>query len=418
MIHTHYLVSELLRRSRRSLINLLLVALSLAIFLFMGLLSGALQQAFQAPLADIGASLTVQKSGDVPEKMSGPVLPCSVAPISRGEIDKIADVAGVQSVNEAILFWDFQADLFQIVAGFDPNDTAGPALMQRAVSEGRFLQTADRGRAMVDLTWAQTQGLALGKEVGAAGRVFEIVGLVDSSQNGKIATAHIYIPLIEAREIASGSAEINQVHPFGPDDANLLFVRADRDRADGIAVAIKEIVGKKTVVSTPESFKDLLGGIFTLTDRFSVLISGLTCIVALLLAARTTAAAIRERTLEIGVLKTVGWTGREIITQLAAESLTIVAISAVLGIGLGIAGAWVVSFQTISIPIPWDMAPTPHFLPGGEAQLIREVRLVMPSPARLVGVAIFFSLAIGLGVVLTAGRAIIRLHPSEVLRHE
>jgi len=418
MIHPYYLIRELGYRRRRTFVSLLLVACSLAIFLFTGLLAGALQQAFQAPLADIGASLTVQKSGDVPEKMNGPVLPCSVAPLSREEIAAIGALPGVQSLSEVVLMWDFQPDSFQIVEGFDPEAAAGPALLRGGVSAGRFLLPDDRGRAMVDLSWAQPRGLVPGQKIEAVGQSFEIVGVVDSSQLGGIAAAHVYIHLAEAKAIASGSAAINQVHPFGPEDANLLFIRADRDQSDAIATAIKKIVGEKGAVSTPESFKELLGGLFALTDRFSLLVSGLTFVVALLLVARTTAAGVRERTMEIGAMKAVGWTGRNIVAQLAAESLVIVAVGAVVGIALGMLGAWVVSWQSIAIPIPWDMAPTPHFLPGGEVQLSRDVRLVMPPPYRLIGTALLLAITIGLSSLIVAVRAIIRLKPSEVLRHE
>jgi lipoprotein-releasing system permease protein len=418
MINTHYLFSELVHRKRRSLINLLLVATALAVMIFIGLLTESLQQAFQAPLADIGASLTVQKSGDVPEVMNGPVLPCSVAPISNDHISRIGAIPGVQAINEAVLIWDFQADSFQIVVGFDPEDTAGPALLRGALANGRFLKTGDTGKAMADLTWSVTHKVKSGHILKIGGQDFEIIGIVDSSQISQIATAQLYIPLDDAKAIASGSASINAVHHFDQDDANLLFIKADRDKTEEIATGIKDIAGKKTVVSTPDSFKEMLGSLFTLTSRFSSLISGMTLVASLLLVARTTAAGVRERTVEIGAMKAIGWTERNIVNQLAAESFMVIALGTLLGICLALLGAWLVSFQSIAIPIPWDMAPTPHFLPGGEEQLSRDVRLTMTSPIKLIGVGAVSAFAIGLTALITAGRAIIRLKPSEVLRNE
>ncbi len=418
MINSRYLFFELTRRKRRTAIGVLLVASALAVMTFIGSLSESLKEAFRVPLADIGASLTVQKSGDVPETMSGPVLPCSAAPIARGHIVEIARLRGIRSVSEAVLFWDFQDDSFQIAVGFDPEDSAGPALLRKALVEGRFLKTGDANQALADLTWARTQGIAPGHALKIGGRDFKVAGIVDSSQISQIAAGQVYIPLTEAKAIAAGSAGISAVHRFGRDDANLLFIDADRDKTEEIAVGIKAIAGEKTTVSTPESFKETLGGLFSLTDRFSGLVAGATLVVSLLLVARATAAGIGKRTAEIGAMKAVGWTGRNIVGQLAAESFVVVAVGAASGIGLGLFGAWIVSFQSIAIPIPWDMAPMPHFLPGGETQLTKDVRLAMPSSMKIVGIGAVSALLVGLGALAAAGRAVVRLKPSEVLRNE
>ena len=418
MINMHYLKSELTFRKRRSLINMLVVATAMGILVFFGLSATALQRAFLAPLTDIGASMVVQVSGDVPEKMSGPVLPCSVAPISNDEIARILSLSGVQSLSEAVLFWDFQSGAMRIVVGFNPKDTAGPALLRNALVSGRYLTMDDAGKALVDLTWAETEKAAVGGEVRIADRAFTIVGIVDSSRISRIATAQLYIPLNDAQVIVSGSAAINAVAPFGPDAANLLFIRAERDKTDEIADGARAVIGVKASVVTPDSFKETLGSLLTLTDRFAGLISGLTVIAALLLVARTVAAGIRERTAEIGVMKAIGWSGTDIILQLAAESLVLIMIGTVVGIGIGFMGCWLTTFVKIALPIPWEMAPSPHFLPGGAAQFSRDVRLVLISPARILPAALASSLLIGLATVFTAGRAIIRLKPSEVLRNE
>jgi lipoprotein-releasing system permease protein len=418
MINFHYLVSELTFRKRRSLLNMLVVATAMGILVFFGLSAAALQQAFLAPLTDIGASMIVQVSGDVPEEMTGPVLPCSVAPIRDDQIVKIRNLAGVQSQSEAVLFWDFASKAFSSVVGFNYEDTEGPALLRNALVSGRYLTRGDTDKVLADLTWAEAEKAVLGGQVTIAGRAFTIVGIVDSSRISRIATAQLYIPLADARAIAHGSASINAVHPFGSDDANLLFIKAERDKTESIAAGIKAILGAKASVATPDSFKETLGSLFALTDRFAGLISGLTIIAALLLVARTAAAGIKERTAEIGVMKAIGWSGTDIIRQLAAESIVLIVTGTLLGIALGILGNWLTTFISIAIPIPWEMAPNPHFLPGGAAQFSRDVRLAMIAPAKILTVAIISSLLIGLATVFTAARAITRLKPSEVLRHE
>ena len=55
-----------------------------------------------------------------------------------------------------------------------------------------------------------------------------------------------------------------------------------------------------------------------------------------LIAASTMAQSVRERTSELAVLKTLGFTGRRILALVLAESLLIVLVSG----GLGLAVAW------------------------------------------------------------------------------
>lgn len=418
MINGKYLINELTGRGRRSAVNIGLVALVTCVLVCITLLAGALERAFQAPLNDIGANMTIQMAGDVPEQMAGPVLPCSVAPISEEQSSSISSLPGIQSISRAVLFWDFSDDRFQIVVGLQPDDRAGPALLRGSVTEGRMLSEGDAFLTLAEITWAEKAGLGPGDQVNIGGRPFTIIGLVDTSTISRIGTAHLYIPLAKAQDIITSAPEIAKIHTFGPKDSNLLFIQADRDKTEDIAGQIKQLLGDKTSVSTPDSFKQLLGSLFTLTQRFSGMISLMVFLLALLLIGRNAAAAVRERVKEIGTMKAVGWTGRDIRHQLLAENCMYIVIGTVLGLIFGGLAAWTLSFISIAIPIPWDMAPTPHFLPGGEEQLFREVRLLMEPGLQLILLTFFVPILLGLAAVWSASRFITRLQTSEVLRYE
>lgn len=418
MINTKYLISELTGRGRRSVVNIGLVALVTCVLVCITLLAGALERAFHAPLSDIGANITVQKAGDVPEQMAGPVLPCSVAPISAEQSTVIASLPGIQSISRAVLFWDFSDDAFQIVVGMRANDPAGPALLRTAITAGRMLSLEDTSVALAETVWAEQAKVDLGDQIQIGGFPFTIVGLVDASQISRIGTANLYIPLAEAQKIVAVAPGVTSVHSFDTEASNLLFIQADRDKTEDIAATIKELLGEKISVSTPDSFKKLLGSLFTLTQRFSSVISGMVFILALLLIVRNSAAAIRERTKEIGTMKAVGWTGADIRAQLLAENCLYIVLGTVLGLILGGIAAWGLSHITIAIPIPWDMAPKPHFLPGGEEQLFRQVRLQMEPGLQLLILACVAPILQGLATVWTASRSITKLQTSEVLRYE
>ena len=351
MINTKYLINELTGRRRRSVVNIGLMALVTCVLVCITLLAGALERAFHAPLSDIGANITVQKAGDVPEQMAGPVLPCSVAPISAEQSTVIASLPGIQSISRAVLFWDFSDDTFQIVVGIQPNDPAGPALLRTAITAGRMLGPEDTSMALAETVWAEQAKLRIGEQIQIGGFPFIIVGLVDASQISRIGTANLYIPLGEAQRIVAAAPGVTEVHSFDAEDSNLLFIQADRDKTEDIAAIIKELLGEKISVSTPDSFKNLLGSLFTLTQRFSSVISGMVFFLALLLIVRNSKASIRERTKEIGTMKAVGWTGSDIRGQLLAENCLYIVLGTVLGLILGGFAAWGLSHIT-SYPHP------------------------------------------------------------------
>ena len=181
---------------------------------------------------------------------------------------------------------------------------------------------------------------------------------------------------------------------------------------------MKGILGKKATVATPDSFLKLLGSLFALSDKFTLAASLIAIIIAVLIAFKTMAGNIAERAREIGVLKAVGWTNRNVVSQLLAESVIQCFIAGLLGLLIALAAAFGLSFLKVNIPIPWEMSPTPHFLPGGGDQIFKTLRLPVHIPWTLAAFAMLLSLIIGGLTGGLLGRNIAKIKPSEVLRHE
>ncbi len=413
-----YLWRELTGRRQRTWINVTLVALSISLFLVLNGAAGSIQSAFRAPLEDVGADLTVQKAGDVPEQMAGPVLPCSVAPVHSETIDRIRAMDGVISVSPALLFWDFGPTDFRVAAGFSPEDPSGFALLKKTLSAGRFLQTGRSGQALLEKSYADKNGLKPGDMLTVGHRRVEVIGLVDSSLLSHLTAAQIYLTLADAREIVFSSKAVQAVHDFQSDDVNLMFIKARRDRLSHLTSRIKEMTGKGTTVSGPQTFRETLGSLFSLTDRFSEIVSILALLVAAVLVARTTATNIQERRVEIGVMKALGWRQRDVAAQLGAETLVQVLAGAVVGLIMGGIAIQMLTLVEISIPIPWDMSPRPHFLPGGGDQLYKTINL----PVSISPIMSLYSLlgALGIGVIAVwfEARLMTGMKASEALRYE
>jgi putative ABC transport system permease protein len=198
----------------------------------------------------------------------------------------------------------------------------------------------------------------------------------------------------------------------------LLFIKADQEKITDLAASLKGILGKKATVATPDSFLKLLGSLFALSDKFTLAASLIAIIVAILIAFKTMAGNIAERAREIGVLKAVGWTNRNVVVQLLSEAVIQCFLAGLLGLLIALVVTFGLSFMKVNIPIPWDMAPNPHFLPGGGDQLYKTLRLPVHIPWTLASFAVLLSIVIGGLTGGLLGRHVAKIKPSEVLRHE
>ena len=226
----HYLFSELRNRPTRALTGIFSIAIGVALFVSLQAYADGYRQAARAPLVEVGADLTAQQQGTVPDKFEGMVFPHSTAPIHRDEINQIRQLPGVQGVAEVLFFWSFEPDGFVAGLGLEPSDTIGPGRLKAAITEGRFLQSGDHAVAVADTTYARQNKLGLGSVVSLDGQLFTIVGLVDTSRAGQLANANLYIPLADARALANIAPQVRSVFDIRPDDANLLFLKTDQRR--------------------------------------------------------------------------------------------------------------------------------------------------------------------------------------------
>ncbi|RPJ06387.1 MAG: ABC transporter permease, partial [Deltaproteobacteria bacterium] len=314
-MNLRYMMKELYYQKRRTVTSILGLSIGIALLIILNSLSLAYRQAAHVPLQEIGADITVQRSGDVPQNLAGPVFPCSAVTIRKEEVEKIQRLPGVRGTGTGLLLWVFDPNRAWIVLGIEKENTIGPSLLRASVTEGRFLEDG-KPEALVEQAYARQFGIRLNDTISVANEKFPVVGFVDASRAAKIAVANVYLPLKQAENLALSSKGLQSVSPYAPGDVNLLFVKADQEKITGLASEMKGILGSKATVATPDSFLKLLGSLFALSDKFTLAASLIAIIIAVLVAFKTMAGNIAERAREIGVLKAVGWTNRNVVSQL------------------------------------------------------------------------------------------------------
>jgi putative ABC transport system permease protein len=416
-MNLRYMTKELYYQKRRTLTSILGLSIGIALLIILNSLSLAYRQAAHVPLKEIGADITVQRSGDVPKELTGAVFPCSAVTIRKDEVDKIQKLSGVRGMGTGLLLWVFDPNRAWIVLGIEKENSIGPSLLRSSITEGKFIEDG-KHEALVEQAYARQFGIRLNDTISVADRKFPVVGFVDASRAAKIAVANVYLPLKDAEDLAASSKELQSVSPYAPGDVNLLFIKADQEKISGLSSEMKSILGNKATVATPESFLKLLGSLFALSDKFTLAASLIAIIVAVLIAFKTMAGNIAERAREIGVLKAVGWTNRNVVSQLMSESVIQCFMAGILGLLIALVVSFGLSFMKVNIPIPWEMSPTPHFLPGGGDQIFKTLRLPVHIPWTLASFAILLSIIIGGMTGGLLGRHISKIKPSEVLRHD
>jgi ABC-type antimicrobial peptide transport system permease subunit len=416
-MNLRYMTQELYYQKRRTLMSILGLSIGIALLIILNSLSSAYRQAAHVPLQEIGADITVQRSGDVPKDLAGAVFPCSAVTIHKEEVEKIRKLPGVRGIGTGLLLWVFDPNRAWIVLGIEKDNSIGPSLLRSSVTKGRFLEDG-KPEALVEQAYARQFGIKLNDTISVADDKFPVVGIIDASRAAKIAIANVYLPLKEAEDLAVSSKGIQSVSPYARGDVNLLFVKADQEKITSLASEMKGILGNKATVATPDSFLKLLGSLFALSDKFTLAASLIAIIVAVLIAFKTMAGNIAERAREIGVLKAVGWTNRNVVSQLMSESVIQCFLAGILGLLIALVASFGLSFMKVNIPIPWEMSPTPHFLPGGGDQIFKTLRLPVHVPWNLAFFAILLSIIIGGMTGGLLGRHISKIKPSEVLRHD
>jgi putative ABC transport system permease protein len=203
-----------------------------------------------------------------------------------------------------------------------------------------------------------------------------------------------------------------------PDDANLLFIKVDQVHSDEAAKAIQSILGDKATVSTGQSFAAELGALFGVIDRFGIVVGLVAFLFAAATLVRLMAAGIWERRGVVALMRAVGWRRREVVAQIWGEALMISAGGAVVGLGLSVLVTWLLRRATVSVPVPWELSPSPHFLPGGATAFAVVVSLPAHLTPALIGWALALALVCATAIGLWLPGRIANIKPAEVFRGE
>ena len=167
-----------------------------------------------------------------------------------------------------------------------------------------------------------------------------------------------------AQALATAAPEVRALYPFGPDDANLVLVKANREqlRRRG-RTRSPRLLGKKGVVSSELSMRQALSGVLFLSQSMGLIIAAIIGAFAAAFVWRATATAVAERRREMAILQAIGWSWRHIREQVLIENLALAIIGTAAGLVLALVVVLALGHVSVTVDLPWDLSSTPHFIP-------------------------------------------------------
>ena len=407
-----YIIKELRHHHHRTLVNVLGIAIGIALFVSINAVSSAYQKAVSLPFKNLGADIVVQKpekravdAAQTPTSMRGIRLPFSNQLLSQEELRKLGSLDGVASSASSLLLWEFDQGGFRTLMGVDLSQPSlGPVKVKEWLSSGRFPNQP--GEVVLEKHYAKFHHTGLGGSMTIGGRPFTVVGLLEIKEGAQIASSNIYLSLQDAQKLLSLDA----------DGVNIVYLRL---KSPSLLTQVKSRIGNELnglSVTSSDSFLELMGGVSKISDQFSLLASIIALGGAIFLIIKTMLGNLVARSSEIGILKAVGWTEKDVQKQLMGEALLQSFLGGLLGLIFGYGISYALGFFSIPVSTPWEINLMPAFARDTETAVAVAVRLPVTLSAGLTGAALALSLFAGALASYFMGRRTSRMKPVDILR--
>ena len=240
----------------------------------------------------------------------------------------------------------------------------GP-LSSGKLSSGRTFTTADASSdvAVIDSNYAAQNKLKAGSTIaigdsGGTTTNFKVIGIVSEPAGDN--PSDVYIPLAVAQKLAGLKNDVNTIYVAASSSSAISTVSGE----------ISKALPAETVTTSADLANEVTGSLSSassLANNLGRWLAIAVLVAAFLLAILLTMAAVSRRVREFGTLKALGWKSRRIVGQVMGEAVAIGLIGGVIGVGLGLAGAELVT--KLSHPLTATVGQTTgSATPGGARQ--------------------------------------------------
>lgn len=325
MTSLHLIRKNLGRKKLRTLFTLLSVVIAFVLFT---LLNG-INQAFNAGLELAGADRLITM-----HRMS------FIQPLPISYHRRIEGMDGVEGVTHFTWFGAYFQDPKQQFS-LQPTELSKLRELypEYAVSDEQWRALMDnRTGLLVGEAMMETYGWELGQQVPLNSTIYP---RSDGSYSWPFQIEAVFTQESTANEMQAFMhyEYFNEARAFGQDQVGWIVTRiADPDRSKEVAERIDDRFANSPTETKTTSEKGWTANFAAQLGNIGLIVQSiLACVffTLLLIAGNTMAQAIRERTGELAVMKTIGFSDKRIVALVLGESLALAVTGGLIGIGLG-----------------------------------------------------------------------------------
>lgn len=310
------------RNKTRSLLAIIGIAIGIATIVALGMITVSLENSTQDTLKNGSAEITVTKVGSSMSSSSGTLNDSYVDELSKIEgVDKTAGMLETSIVATSSSNSRRNSSMFgYTLYGANPDDLS---IVGISNINGSIYKN-DSEELIVGKNLAEEENYTIGDKIDVYGKDYTITGIFETGS--LFYDSAMYTSLTKIQNLTDNEGEISTIFVKINKDAELNTVN------DKIKTEYNNTLTTITTEEMSQTIDDTLGMINSATtaiEALAIIIGGLGVINTMMMT-------VYERTREIGVLKSVGWTKKRILTMIMGESIVLTIISGIIGSILGV----------------------------------------------------------------------------------
>ena len=345
---------NVLSRKLRSSLTILGIVIGISAIIALISVSQGLENAIAGQFEKIGSNrvyLFAAGAGD----------PASRTGITQRDADLLNTMAEAKWVNRYLFdsgafTYGNEVQVFGTVYGIDTDESEKRWQdLDLKLQEGRFMQNGEKNAAMFGFKAAKDgfdNEVRVNSNVEFGGRKVKVVGILEEIGNPQDDNA-IYIPIDTLREIKKQPDRVSMIE---------IILKSGIDSSE----AVKKITHRLERIKDKDSFEVItkdqilgqLGSILAIVQAVVVGIASISLLVGSVGIMNSMYTAVKERTSEIGIMKSLGARNSNILTVFLYESAILGGVGGSIGVVMGTliafgvqAGAGAAGFSLLKVSI-------------------------------------------------------------------
>ncbi len=312
------------RNKTRSLLAIIGIAIGIATIVALGLITVSLEDSTETTLKEGSAEITATKIGSSLASSSGNLNESYVEELSK--VDGVEKTAGM--LESTVIDTSKKSDSSRYGFSLYGAKTDDLSIVGINNINGSVFNE-NENELIVGKSLAEEENYTIGDKVDVYGKEFKITGIYET---GSIFyDSAMYTGLSKLQNLTDNEEKISSISIKIKKDANLTTVN---DKIKNEYNDTLRTITAEEMTQTIDDTLSMINSATTAIEALAIIIGGLGVINTMMMT-------VFERTREIGVLKSVGWSKKRILSMIMGESIVLTIISGIIGSILGVLAVFI-----------------------------------------------------------------------------